>query len=174
MPACEQPLLIIYWKLQVAIIKTALSYTPLLNKGYHQQRKMKQKKEILQQKLLARTSPDRTCSPHDLGSDFHSSLLTCMGVCTQTPSVCAPYFLPTQTCTPSSLNSVFPSSFFLPHWYQGRGITSVPSPRIWSPEVISPNNAFSWFNFLCHILYHDSKSPSMMLIQAKNFRWKII
>lgn len=143
---------------------------------------MKQRKEIVQQKLLARTSPDRTCSPHCLGSDFHSSLLTCMGVCTQTPSVCAPYFLPTQTCTPASLNSVFPSSFFLPHWCLEKGTTSVrsvrttsiPAPRVWSPEVISPNNAFSWFNFLCHILYRDSKSTSMMLIQAKNLRWETL
>lgn len=33
-------------------------------------------------------------------------------------------------------------------------------------QVISPRNALHWFDFLCHILYCDSKQTQMMLNQA--------
>lgn len=176
-----------YWSFtencQVALIKTAMSYTPPLNKGYHQQRKLNH--EAKKGGTAAKTTGQNITWPHPFTPRFRfwfSLFIAHLHGCVHTNTICVCPFLPTQICTPPSLNSVFPSSFFLPHWYQGRGTTSVrsvrttsvPSPRVWSPEVISPNNAFSWFNFPCHILYHDSKLPSMMLTQAKNFRWKII
>lgn len=157
-----------------------MSYAPFLNKGYHQQRKLNheaEKGDSAAKTTIAEYHWHFTCSPHHLGSDFplHCSPAW---VCAHKHHLCVPLTSYPQTCTPTSLNSVFPSSFFLPHWCLEKGTTSVRSVRTTSipaPRCDLRGNftqqCIFWFNFLCHILYRDSKSTSMMLIQAKNLGW---
>ena len=98
MPACEQPLLIIYWKLQVAIIKTALSYTPLLNKGYHQQRKLNH--EAKKRDTAAKTTGQNITWPHLFTPRFRfwfSLFIAHLHGCVHTNTICVCPLLPTHT-----------------------------------------------------------------------------
>ena len=140
---------------------------------------MKQRKETLLQKLLTRISPDCNCSPHPLDSNFHSTHAcprahTRMHTHTEWLHL-IPDSLPTQTYTLPTWGSVLPSSSFLPHQHlllekdnRGSGPTVKQDHPMSHLQVISPNNALHQFDFLCYILYCNSKQIHMMLNQAKN------
>lgn len=133
-----------------------------LNKGYHQQRKLNHEAE--KGDSAAKTTGQNIAWPHlfthHLG--FWFSLFTAhLHGCVHTNTICVcpllPY--PHKPVHPHLWTRSFPPHSFCPigAWERAppsvRSVrtTSIPAPRVWSPEVISPNNAFSWFNFLCHI-----------------------
>lgn len=82
----------------MALIKTAMSYAPLLNKGYHQQRKLNHEAE--KGESAAKTTGQNIAWPHLFTPPFRfwfSLFIAHLHGCVHTNTICVCPLLPTHT-----------------------------------------------------------------------------